>query len=76
MERAKKIKAVHVLNGAFMEVVWASFLDIVNAGEKGFRDFSTGDELLDMTAMEDTARFTAEMAIDPNARGFLECEYI
>jgi putative NADH-flavin reductase len=76
MEKAEKIKAVHILNGAFMEVVWSPFLGLVNAGEGSFRYFGTGDEQLDMTTMEDTARFTAEVAVDPNAHGFLKCEYI
>ena len=67
-----KIKGVHVLNGAFMEVVWASFLGYVDAEKGTFRYFGTGDEKLEMTTYEDAARFTAEVAVDPNANGFLK----
>jgi hypothetical protein len=67
-----KIKAVHVLNGAFMEVVWASFLGYVDTEKGTFRYFGTGNEKLEMTTYEDAARFTAEVAVDPNANGFLK----
>jgi len=72
LEKKNKIKGVHVLNGAFMEVIWAPFLGMVNAAEGIFRYFGTGDEKLDMTTYEDTAKFTAEVAVDPNANGFVK----
>lgn len=75
-EKEGKIKGVHVLNGAFMEVVMAPFLGWVDAKEGVFRYFGTGDEILDMTTMEDAAAFTAEVAVDSNANGFLNGEYI
>lgn len=73
-EGERKIKGVHVLNGAFMQVVWASFLGYVDTEKGMFRYFGTGDELLEMTTYEDAAAFTAEVAVDPNANGFLKCE--
>ena len=59
-----------------MEVVWAPFLGFINAPEDAFKYFGTGDEKLEMATMEDTAKFTAEVAVDPTASGFLNCEYI
>lgn len=73
-ESEGKIKGVHVLNGAFMQVVWARFLGYVDAETGMFQHFGTGDELLEMTTYEDAAAFTAEVAVDPNANGFLKCE--
>lgn len=66
------IKGVHVLNGAFMQVVWASFMGYVDTEKGAFRYFGTGDEKLEMTTYEDAAAFTAEVAVDPNANGFLK----
>jgi len=74
LEKKNKIKGVHVLNGAFMEVIWAPFFGMVNAAEGTFRYFGTGDEKLDMTTYEDTAKFTAEVALDSKANGFVKCE--
>lgn len=73
-ESEGKIKGVHVLNGAFMQVVWASFLGYVDTEKGIFRYFGTGDEKLEVTTYEDAAAFTAEVAVDPNANGFLKCK--
>jgi hypothetical protein len=75
-EQAGKIKGVHVLNGAFMEVMWAPFLGLTDAKAGVFKYFGTGDEKLDMTTYADTAAFTAEVAADPSATGFLNCEFL
>jgi hypothetical protein len=73
-EKSSKIKGVHVLNGAFMEVVWAPFLGWINAAESTFQYFGTGDEKLEVTTMKDAANFTADVAVDENADGFLNCK--
>jgi NmrA-like family len=75
-EKEGKIKSVHILNGAFMEVVWAPFLGFADAKNGVFRYFGTGDEKLDMTTYADTAAFTAEVAADPSATGFLNCKLL
>jgi hypothetical protein len=41
-----------------------------------FRYFGTGDEKLDMTTYADAAAFTAEVAADRDANGFLNCRFI
>jgi hypothetical protein len=73
-ESEGKIKGVHVLNGAFMQVIWASFMGYVDTEKGMFRYFGTGDEKLETTTYEDAAAFTAEVALDPNANGFLKGE--
>jgi nucleoside-diphosphate-sugar epimerase len=73
-EAAGKIQGVHVLNGAFTEVMWAPLLGVADAKEGVFRYFGTGDEKYDMTTYADAAAFTAEVAADPTAIGFINGE--
>jgi len=70
-ESEGKIKGVHILNGAFMEVIWAPFGGRVNVKDDSFSYYGTGDEKIEMTTYEDAANFTAEVALDPTANGFL-----
>ncbi|KAH8657221.1 hypothetical protein BGZ60DRAFT_532068 [Tricladium varicosporioides] len=70
-EAEGEIKGVHILTGAFMEVMWAPFLGIVDANEGVFKYWGTGDEKYDTITYEDAAKFTAEIAVDPNANGFI-----
>ena len=67
-EAENQIKGVHVLNGAFMD-----FASILSKGDAGvFKYFGTGDEGIDMTADVDAARYTAEVALDEDANGWIE----
>lgn len=75
-ENNGKIKGVHVLNGAFTEIIWAPFSGWVNAKDGVFSYYGTGDEKLEMATYEDAANFTAEVALDPSASGFLNSKYI
>jgi hypothetical protein len=70
-EAEGKIKGVHVLNGVFTEIMFAPFTAWAAAGYGVFKYHGTGDEKLDMTTYEDAARFTAEVAVDESAVGFL-----
>ena len=70
------IKAVHILTGGFMEFFFASFLGYVDAEKGEFTYYGTGEERLDMTTMRDAANFTAEVAVDGSANGFLNCKSI
>ncbi|KAF2719009.1 NAD(P)-binding protein [Polychaeton citri CBS 116435] len=71
-ESQGKIKAVHILNGAFMEVVWAPFLGWVDATNAVFRYYGSGDDKIEATTMADAAAFTAEAALDPDATGWIK----
>lgn len=67
-EAKNQIKGVHVLTGAFMD-----FASILSSGDAGvFRYFGTGDEGIDMTSDVDSARYTAEVALDDDANGWIE----
>lgn len=63
---ALPMQVVHVLNGAFMDMM----LDPATAGVVDLEHrtatlWGTGDEPFDLTTVEDTARFTARIATDP-----------
>lgn len=73
-KKEDKIKGVHILNGAFMEIIWASW-SWAKAKEGIFEYYGSGDEKLNVTTYEDAANFTAEVALDPTATGFLNSEY-
>lgn len=70
-EAEGKIKGVHIINGCFMEVFWAPFVGFVNAKQGKFWYWGTGDEPIELTRYEDAANYTAEVALDPAANGFL-----
>jgi hypothetical protein len=74
-EKEGQIKGVHVLNGAFMEIIWARFAGYVNVKEDTFSYWGTGDEPIEVTTMVDAAAYTASIAVDPNANGFLNCKF-
>ena len=70
-ETGGEIKGVHVLIGAFMEVLWAM---LVREEAGGFKYWGSGDDKLESTTMADAARYTAEVAADDNLVGFLNCK--
>lgn len=65
-------KAVHILNGGFMEAILTQFMGVLDVDSKKIRYWGTGDEPWDMTSTEDTAKFTAEAICDENATGVLK----
>ena len=69
-EKGGKIKAVHVLNGAFMEVVMGPFNALFQPKEQVYQYWGTGDEVMEVTTYKDAAVFTAEIAADAAAVGF------
>ncbi len=66
-EAAQKssINVVHIMNGAFMEVFFAPFLRVFDFEQGTAEYWGTGDEPIDLTTMEDTAKYAAEAAIAP-----------
>ena len=70
-EKREQIKGVHILNGEFMEVLWA-FSGLYDAKSATFNYWGSGDEKLDLTTYDDAAKYTAEIALDETANGFIE----
>lgn len=70
-ETSGKIKGVHVLNGAFMDMFLAMF-GIVNLETDEFSYWGTGDEKFEMTTYDDAAKITAEVALDKDIIGFVK----
>jgi hypothetical protein len=75
-EKDGKIKAVHVLNGGFLDMVLAPFAQLLNSKTRTVTYWGSGNESLDLTTIADAAAFTAEVAVDPTAVGFLNGTYI
>lgn len=69
------VKGVHVLIGAFMETFWSTYFQVWNAEEKTLVYWGTGEETWESTTYGDAAKFTAAVALDPNAVGLQKCEY-
>jgi hypothetical protein len=69
-EKGSQITPVHILNACFLERPW---IGIWNADKETFSYWGTGDEKWEFTSYDNTAEFTAEAALDPNAIGFLTC---
>ena len=74
-ERKDRIQGVHILNGEFMDVFW-SFSGLYDGNKGVFRYWGTGDEKLDLTTYDDAAKYTAEIALDKDANGFIEGKYL
>jgi hypothetical protein len=71
-EKESGLKAIHILNGGFMEAILTQFMGVLDVDSKKIRYWGTGDEVWDMTSTEDTAKFTAEVICDETATGVLK----
>ncbi len=60
-------KIISVQQGAFTEMILSDFLGNVDVENGEVKVFGTGDELVDFTTVSDTAKYVAELAVDPNA---------
>lgn len=58
-----------VLNGAFIEVITAPFLEIVDWEAGTFSYWGDGEQPCDFTTVADTAAYTAAVALDPGTAG-------
>lgn len=74
-EKEREIKGVHILTGGFMEFFFAGFLGYVDTEKDVFSYFGSGEEMLDMISIKDAAAFTAEVAADAAAVGYLNCMF-
>jgi hypothetical protein len=72
LEKEGKVKSVHILNGGFFDMVFSPMLNYLVDGT--FQYYGTGNESIEGTSMKDAAAFTAEVAADASATGFLSCE--
>jgi hypothetical protein len=70
-EAAGKIKAVHILTGAFTEMMCSPYVGYFDMQANTVSYWGTGDEPLDMTTMKDVASYTAEIAINPDDNGWI-----
>jgi hypothetical protein len=69
------VEGVHVLIGAFMETFWSAYFQIWSAGDdKALVYWGTGEEMWESTTYGDAAKYTAAVALDPDATGMQKCE--
>ena len=69
------IRAVHILNGVFLEIWWTTALTgIYDPRGPTFSCWGTLDETWEGITYDDAAKFTAEVAVDESATGFLNGE--
>lgn len=73
-EKEGKIKGVHILNGGFMETMFAHWFGYYDHSVPKLNVWGTGDEVLEVTTYADTAAFTASVAVDPSAVGWVQCK--
>ena len=63
---ALPLQVVHVLNGAFMDLMLdPATPGLIDLTQGTVMLWGTGDEPFDLTTVDDTARFTAKVAADP-----------
>jgi uncharacterized protein YbjT (DUF2867 family) len=62
---------VHILNGCFTETFWG-FLGVFKKQGPVLQYYGDGTEKFDVTTFDDTARYTAEAALDPSITGVVE----
>lgn len=62
--RDSPVSATPILNGAFMDVMAEEFLGIVDWTSSTFSYWGDGHEPCDVTSVNDTAEFTAAVALD------------
>ncbi len=74
-QKSDQIQAVHVLNGAFMEVCFAPFYGLLFTDGPTIQYWGNGDEKLEMTTYDDSAKFAAEVALDKEAVDYQSGKY-
>ncbi|KAJ8609450.1 hypothetical protein MRB53_039121 [Persea americana] len=71
LDQQSGIKGVHLLNGAFTEVLYSAVIGYCDVKNKTFTYYGSGDYILDATTMKDAAAYTAEVAVDHSAVGYI-----
>ncbi|MBO2447907.1 NmrA family NAD(P)-binding protein [Actinomadura barringtoniae] len=60
------VKQTSILNGAFLEVMTAPFIEMIDWEAGTFDYWGDGDQPCDFTTVPDTAAYTAAAALDPS----------
>lgn len=65
--KASGLNYTVVMNGAFMEIFFSPFFQVFDLERGTVEYWGDGDTKLDLTTVDDTAKYTAEAVIDPRA---------
>lgn len=74
LEAQKNVKGVHILIGAFMEVIFGPFFQAFDPASKTFKYWGDGTEAWEGTTYENAAEYTAAIVTDPSATGIQKCK--
>ncbi|KAF2168629.1 hypothetical protein M409DRAFT_21374 [Zasmidium cellare ATCC 36951] len=69
-----KIKPVHILNGAFAEAFVSAYMGIIDPESKSLHYWGSGEEVWEVTTVENMAEFTVEAIANPGATGLLRVQ--
>lgn len=69
LDAQDKVKGVHVLVGAFMDVIFSPLFGVWNDASTTIKYWGTGDEIWEATTYQNAAEYTAAVCADRNAVG-------
>ncbi|KAJ5768160.1 hypothetical protein N7533_000743 [Penicillium manginii] len=69
--KSKNVAGVHILTGGLMETFWSAFFGIWRPETRSLSVWGNGDEKWELTTFPTAAAYTAAVALDRNAVGFL-----
>lgn len=72
----KKVQAVHILIGGFMEPIFSPFFNIFDPSTNTLQYWGNGDEVIEGTTYDNAAEFTAAVILDPKATGIVRCKIL
>lgn len=74
LETKSKVKGIHILNGAFMDMIFSDFFRMWDDDKGLIRYWGKGDEPWETTSYTNAAEFTAAVIADTSAVGVIKCE--
>ncbi|KAH8646736.1 nmrA-like family protein [Xylariales sp. PMI_506] len=69
VETKKHVKGVHILIGGFMSTLFAPFFQLWNSDTRTLKYWGTGEEVYEASTYENSAEYTAAIAVDKDAVG-------
>ncbi|KAL4958122.1 hypothetical protein BDW69DRAFT_179909 [Aspergillus filifer] len=72
LDEKSGVEGVHILIGGFMELIFSAFFIIVDVQSNTIRYWGEGNEVMEGTTYDDTARYTAKAVLDVDAKGILK----
>lgn len=74
LQGKKHVQGVHVLVGGFIETFWSGYFQVWNPDDKSLVYWGSGEEVWEVTAYADAAKYTVAVALDASVVGFQRCK--